>query len=286
MPSNANSGQNELFRSLLSSRPSFYSLLIGCALTFVIGAVKHSVPIMLGGPAAVALGVIGVSFFMADRIAADRFYRSFAGSLGLAYAGRREPMALTPLLGAGDRRHCEHWMEGVLGADPPLSGGLGHYVWEELENKRDSKGDTETTVKERHNATICVVDLEQSMDRFKGIYLRPKRALIGTSDNWLPRNLTRRIEVESAAFGERYELRIANDMDELRVRQLLSPTLVTWLAEHPLTPGFELKAGTLVVYVMRTLEDAGNLTFLLDATRHVAGRVLRELTEGDSLRAA
>ena len=51
-------------------------------------------------------------------------------------------------------------------------------------------------------------------------------------------------------------------------------------------PGFELKAGTLVVYVVRTLEDAGNLTFLLDATRHLAGRVLREVAEGVSLPAA
>jgi hypothetical protein len=75
-------------------------------------------------------------------------------------------------------------------------------------------------------------------------------------------------------------------MDEQRVRQLLSPTLVSWLAEHPLVPGFELKAGALVVYVVRTLEDAGNLTFLLDATRHVAGRVLREVAEGASLPAA
>ena len=87
------------------------------------------------------------------------------------------------------------------------------------------------------------------------------------------------------AFGGRYELRIAEDMDELRVRQLLSPTLVSWLAEHPLTPGFELKAGTLCVFVPRPLEDAGNLTFLIDATRHLAERVLRRGRGGAGARA-
>lgn len=227
-----------------------------------------------------ALGVAGIAFFAADRAAAVRFFRSYAGSLGVTYVGRRELLTLTPLLGAGDRHRCDHWMEGALGADPPLRGGLGHFTWEELRERRDSKGVSGTEVEERHTATICMVDLERSLERFKGVYLRPRRA----GDDWLPKNLTREIEVESAAFTERYELRIAGDMDELRVRQLLSPTLVSWFAEHPLAPGFELKAGTLVV--ARTLEDAGNLTFLHDATRHVAGRVLREVSEAVSLPAA
>ena len=61
------------------------------------------------------------------------------------------------------------------------------------------------------------------------------------------------------------------------MRQLLSPTLVRWLGEHPLVPGFELRAGTLVVYVERVLTDAGSLTFLLDAARHLAARVTREV---------
>jgi hypothetical protein len=270
LPSNADSGQGELFRSYLSSRPAFYALLIGCSAVFLYGAIERDLAIVLGGPAAVALGVAGIAFFAADRAAAARFFRSYAASLGLKYVGSRELLTLTPLLGAGDRRRCEHWMEG-----PEYS--LGHYVWEELE-RRDGR----TEVEERHTATICVVDIERSMERFKGVYLRPRRA----GDDWLPDNLTREIEVESAAFCDRYELRIAEDMDELRVRQLLSPTLVTWLAEHPLTPGCELKAGTLVVYVPRTLEDAGNLTFLLDATRHLAARVLREVNEGVSLPAA
>jgi hypothetical protein len=273
-PSNADAGQRELFRAYLGSRPAFYALLIGCAAAFAYGAYEQSPLVMAAGPAAVILGVAAIAFFVADRTAAERFYRSFASSLGLTHVGRRELLTLTPLLGAGDRRWCEHWMEG-----PEYS--LGHYVWEELERTRDKDGDL-SEVKERHTVSLCVVELEESLSRFKGVYLRPRRA----SDDWLPKSLTREIEVESSAFTERYELRIAEDMDELRVRQLLAPTLVSWLASHPLTPGFELKAGTLAVFVTRPLEDAGNLTFLLDATRHLAERIRREVAEGVTLPAS
>jgi hypothetical protein len=72
---------------------------------------------------------------------------------------------------------------------------------------------------------------------------------------------------------------MSTDQDEIPLRRPFSPTLVNWLAEHPLSPGFELRGGTLVVFVPRALEDGGNLTFLLDATREIARRVLSEVRE-------
>jgi hypothetical protein len=282
-PANANAGQSELFRAYLRSRVALYALMLGGAAAFVYGAWKQSPLIMAAGPAGVALAVAGVAFLVADRTAAERFYSSFAGSLGLSYAGHFELLTLTPLLGAGDRRHCEHWMQGALGGDPPLAGGLGHFVWEELEQERDSRGDVRTKVEGRHRVTLCVIDLEPSMALFKGLYLHPRRGLLELGDNWLSRSRRREIELESAAFTERYQLWLADDQDEVRARRLLAPSLVSWLAAHPLAPGFELKAGTLVVFVMRPLEDAGNLTFLLDAARHLGGRIQREVTEGVTL---
>ena len=71
----------------------------------------------------------------------------------------------------------------------------------------------------------------------------------------------------------------AADQDDLLLRRLLSPTVVSWLANHPLTPGFELKAGTLCLFVPRPLDEAGNLTYLIDAARHLAGRVAGEVGE-------
>ena len=270
---NADSGQRELFRSYLGTRPAVYAIALGVSVAFVYGAWKGSVPMMLGGPAAVGVGVAGVAWFVADRAAAHRFYSGFASSVGLSYTSPAEIATLTPLLGAGNRRRVEHWMHGRLPGE--LAGGVGQLVWERIE--RDSDGDE--VVKERNRFTICVVDLEASMALFRGVFLRPRRGLIAPHSDWLGRAPTRKVEMESSEFGGRYELRIAIDQDEILLRRLLSPTLVSWLAHHPLAPGLELKAGALCVFVPRPIEDAGNLTFLIDAARHLAGRVLAEVEE-------
>jgi hypothetical protein len=275
----ADAGQRELFRSYLRSRTAFWALFAGVAATFLYGAWKRDPLIMAAGPAAVALGVTGVAWFMADRAAAHRFYSGFARNVGLLYASRYELLPLTPLLGAGNRRRAEHWMYGRLPGD--LQGGLGHFVWERVE--RDSDGDPQ--VRERNRFTLCVADLEPSMALFKGVFLRPRRGFVASHSDWLRDRRTHEAEVESAAFTERYELRVADDQDAVILRRLLSPTLVSWLANHPLTPGFEVKAGALVVFVPYAVEDAGNLTYLMDAARHIASRVLAEVEE-DRLRAA
>ena len=275
----ADEGQKDLFRSYLRSRTAFWALFAGVSAAFLYGAWRRDPLIMAAGPAGVALGVAGVAWFMADRAAAHRFYSGFARSVGLGYASRFGLLSLTPLLGAGSRRRAENWMYGQLPGDLP--GGVGHFVWERLE--RDSDGHQK--VRERNRFTVCVADLEPSMALFKGVFLRPRRGVIASHSDWLKDTRAHRLEVESAAFTERYELLIADDQDELILRRLLSPTLVNWLANHPLTPGLELKAGALVVFVPYAIEDAGNLTYLIDATRHIASRVLAEIEE-DRLRAA
>jgi hypothetical protein len=170
-------------------------------------------------------------------------------------------------------------MYGKLPGDLP--GGVGHFVWERIE--RDSDGDQR--VQERNRFTVCVADLEASMALFKGVFVRPRRGFVTSHSDWLADTRTHELEVESAAFTDRYELLIADDQDGVILRRLLSPTLVSWLANHPLTPGVELKAGALVVFVPHAIEDVGNLTYLIDATRHIASRVLSEVEE-DRLRAA
>ena len=270
---NADSGQGQLFRDYLRGRLAVWAMALGSFGVFVYGAWKGSVPIMLAGPAAVAVGVIGVAWLAADRAAARRFYSSFAESVGLGYARQAEVLTLTPLLGAGSRQHTEHWMFGRLPGG--LEGGVGHFVWERAE--RDSDGHRD--VKERNRFTICVADLEASLSLFRGVFLHPRRGFIAPYSEWLGSAPTRTVEVESAEFGQRYELRLATDQDQILARRLMSPTMVSWLANHPLTPGFELKAGALCVFVPRPLADAGSITFLLDATRHLAGRVVAEVEE-------
>ena len=270
---NADSGQRQLFRTYVGSAPAVYAMALGSLAAFTVGAWQANLAIMLGGPTAIVLGVTCIAWYFADRAAANNFYFEFASSVGLTYANRTDVLTMTPLLGAGNRRHVEQWMYGRLPGD--LSGGLGQFVWERIQ--KDSDGTT--SVKERNRFTICVVDLDPSLPYFRGVYLHPRRGLFAPYSDWLGRTPVRTVEVESSQFVERYELRAASDQEDLMLRRLLSPTVVSWLANHPLTPGFELKAGTLCVFVPRPLEDAGNLTYLIDAARHLAGRVASEVVE-------
>ena len=270
---NADSGQARLFRSYLASAPAAYAMAFGSLGAFTVGAWKGSVPIMLGGPAAIVLAVTGIAWFAADRAAANDFYWGFASSVGLTYANQTSLLALTPLLGAGNRRHVEQWMYGRLPGG--LSGGLGQLVWERLQ--QDSNGGRSVT--ERNRFSICVVDLDSSLPYFHGVYLHPRRGVFSPYSDWLGRTPVRSVELESSQFVERYELRAASDQDDLLLRRLLAPSVVSWLANHPLAPGFELKAGTLCLFVPFPLEDAGNLTYLIDAARYLAGRVAGEVVE-------
>ncbi len=266
-------GQGRLFRSYLTGRYAVWTMALGGLAALIYGASQQSVAIMVGGPAGVVAVVAVISWVVADRAAAHRFYGRFADSVGLAWAPKAEVLTLTPLLGAGNRRWSENWMYGRLPGD--LEGGVGHFVWERTQ--RDSDGDD--VVRERNRFTVCVAEIEASLPLFRGVFLRPRRGLVAPYSDWLVRAPTRAMEVESTEFGLRYELRRATDQDEILLRRLMAPSLVSWLAHHPLTPGFELKAGTLVVFVPRPLEDAGNLTFLIDATRYLAGRVMAEVQE-------
>jgi hypothetical protein len=278
-PSNSESGRKELFHAYLRSRPAAYGGVLGAAAAFIWGASRQDVAIMSLGPVAVALVVVAAAFVAADRSAAERFYHHYARSLGLVYWPRAGLLPLTPLLGAGDRRWCENWMQGTLPGEPALAGGIGHLVWEEDPERRRRDDLSLGRVASRHRVTICAIDLEASISVFHGMFLRPRRGLISSMPDWLADTRTRSAELESAAFSSRYELRLAHDQDELMARRLLSPTLVLWLAEHPLAPAFELRGGMLVVYVADTLADEGSLTFLMDAARRIAGRVLEETAE-------
>ena len=284
-PTNADSGQGELFRTYLKSRPAVYFAALASAGAFVWGASRHDVLIMALGPLGALVLVVVVAAVAADRSAATNFFHHYARSLGLVYWPRSSLLALTPLLGAGDKRWIEHWMQGGLPGEPPLAGGIGQLVWEEREEGRDDSL-TVGRAATRHRVTICVADLEPSIRRFHGVFLHPRRGLIASTPDWIGRTHTRSIQVESTAFSQRYELLVSDDQDEIVARQLLAPSLVVWLAEHPLAPGFEIRAGMLVVFVDRPLSDEGNLTYLLDATRRLAARVLAETREAAARPAA
>jgi hypothetical protein len=268
-------------RSIMRGRAAAYALAVGIAGTFVLGAWLGEPLAMLAGPLAVVALVLGLAYVVAGRRSEEEFFASFARARKLTYAPRTELLPLTPLLGAGDRRECRHWMQGSLGQELPAC-GLGHYEF----RVRHGNGDVERWTS--HDFTICVVDLEPGIVMFPGVFLTRPRDLVDrvSGGAWLSTHTRRRVELESAALCERYDLWVERSQDDLLLRQLFSPAFVAWLAENPLRPCFEYRSGTLVVYLERKLEDAGHLGWLMDATAEIAGRFLSEVRQAAGRRAA
>jgi hypothetical protein len=280
---NAASTRSFHMRRIIRGRTCGYALGLGVVGAVVVGAWLRSPLVMVAGPAVVIVVVLLVALRAADRRAEDDFFLSFSRARGLRYVGNTFLHPLTPLLAAGDRREFTHWMEGPLGEDmPDVTCGLGHYTW--FERKR---ADDDTIRWVPHHFTICIVDIEAGITMFPGVFLARRRGLLGLlGGGWLSTATRRKVELESARLHERQELWVQRSQDDLLLRELFSPSFVSWLAEHPLEPCFEFRAGTLVVYQERRLEDAGRLGWLQDATQVIAGRLASEVAEVGSGRAA
>jgi hypothetical protein len=271
VPANTESTKGVRFRALIGGSLAVVGGAIAVCAVFIAGAASHNVGVMVGGPIVVVIVVLAIAYFVADSQAEDEFFKRFAEAHRLMHASKYSLAALTPLLGGGDRRHCEHWMQ-----DDGLACG-----WFTFEVKHEN-GDKPDTW-ESHEFTLATVDLgELDMARFQGIYLRRKRGIfdrLDSSSNWLRNHRLKKIELESTAFCDTYELSADQDQDEIVLRQLFAPSFVVWLSDHPLQPGFELRAGTLVVFIPGHCGDAGKLEFLLMASAEIAKRVRAELTE-------
>jgi hypothetical protein len=269
-------------RRMLQGRGVVYALALGIVGAVVFGAWLGEPLVMLTGALLVGgVLVFGTCFVLADRRSETEFFMSFARARGLGYVGRTELLQLTPLLGAGDRRECRHWMQGPLGEGLPDC-GLGHYIFE----VRRGSGRSESSTS--HDFTICVVDIEPGIVMYPGVFVARRPDLVDRlgGGRWLDTDRRREVELESEALHERCEVWVDRTQDDVRLLQLLSPAFVAWLAEHPLHPYFEYRAGTLVVYLERRLADAGRLVWLLEATAEIAHRIQQEVSEAAGTRAA
>jgi hypothetical protein len=276
VPADTESTKWAYFRSMIGSGTAVVGWAIGAAIVFTLGAAAHSVAVVLGGPVAVALVVLVVCYVRADSKAEDEFFNRFAQAHGMTHSPKWSLYELTPLLGGGDRRHCEHWMEGD-------GRGIGWYTFE----VREDNGDQRDTW-EPHHFTIAMTDLgELGMSRFQGIYVRRRRGVferMDTDANWLGGRGCEKVELESTAFNEKFELWIDKSQDPIVLRQLFAPSFIVWMSEHPLACGFELRAGTLVVFLPGHCGEAGKLEWLLMAARDISRRIQAELTEAAQAR--
>jgi len=171
-------------------------------------------------------------------------------------------------------------MKGPLSPDrPDLECALTNYTFEVKREHSDSRG-THTSW-DPYRFTVCVVDLEAGISIFPGVFLTSDKGFFSKHDesNWLRGRNFRQVELESLELDKRYDLLIDPAQSEGKLRELFSPSLIVWLAGHPLKPCIEYRAGTLAVYVSDHLQDGGNLQYLLEATREITARFEAEIGE-------
>jgi len=261
------------FRLELPSRFNVYGFLLGTTVCLAIAARAQRPMILLVGSAIVAAIIVAATWRRAGADAATDFFRTLAPKLDLEYVVRGALPPLTPLLSAGDSQELDHVMEGPLfGAQGGPLCTLGHYQFKTVQPS--GEGGQRTIA---HPFTIAAVEIDEALPVFHGVYLRrrPRIHIPGFLwDDWLARVHAEEVDLESSDFEERYELRAARDQDRMVLRELFSPSFIVWLSEHPLRPGFECKAGELVVFIPEHEGNAGRLTLFHEAAREVGRRVI------------
>jgi hypothetical protein len=250
---------------------------IGTAFFLFEAASIQSWRLAVWGIAFTAVAIFVVAYMSAHARAATEFFEELAPELGLSYSPRGSWMPITPLLSAGDRQYFKHAMQGPLSGNlggPPCL--LGHYTYEVQPD-----GELDTGIWEPHRFTACAIDIGTPVWRFRGLFLRPRLSALRIDHDWLARApRPEQVKLEGARFNELYEVRRASDQDEVAIRELFSPSLIAWLTEHPLQPGFECKAGTLVVFVRGHEQSGGKIRLLHEAAREIARRLAQQVEEG------
>jgi hypothetical protein len=254
----------EHFRDRLGGRLATYGSLFAVAVGIAVTAGNHD---LLGGMTAtlaVLLALIVVIWKHASDEAQTEFFTALAPTLGLRYMVTGSLPPVTPLTAAGKKRVYTHYMEGpIFGALGGPRCGLAHYSF--------STVDDEGNEGRRWPFTVCGMEMPGALPLFHGVYLRRRGGVVR---DWLDRAPhPESVELESTDFSERYELRAARDQDPLVLHELFSPSFLAWLAEHPLRPGFECKAGELVTFIPGHEFDGDHLTLFHDATREIAKRI-------------
>jgi hypothetical protein len=274
-PASANAGRSDQFRATLRRPGVVTALVLLPSLALLLGAFYGGPAGALAAPGVAIVVILAGTWHTADRIAEKAFWKATAASIGYQpFSELGELQTTTPLLHAGDRRFFSHELTGPLG-ELGLPAKLAHYRYDVRHEDKDGR-DTWRPCR----FTVCAVELEAGMELFPGVYLRARRGLLARAGHdWLQGRRLREVELESAAFNETYELLVTQEQEDGRLRELFDPKTIVWLAEHPLRPHFEFRAGFLTVYVPGFIEDLGRLVWLLAAAERIASRVRAEITE-------
>ncbi|MBS1891004.1 MAG: hypothetical protein JST59_06915 [Actinobacteria bacterium] len=273
-PTDANALRGYHFKRLLHKQLTWWLIGVPAIVAAVAGGAAAGVVIgVVALLAVVAIG-IGVVFAMADSKAADDFFNVYAENRHLMLGGKSSLGSATPLLRKGDDQYAERTLSGEIA--PSYQGMLALYTYEETTT--DSNGNQQTNY---HKFTLGMSDVPECVQHVPELYCQKRsglRALEGFEDVF--RRSKRRVTLESEKLGDRYEIFVGKDQDEVWLRRLFSPSFIVWLTEAaPDKFAFELVAGTLVAYVPKHREDAADLDQVAAATGAVAKRLREKSAE-------
>jgi hypothetical protein len=273
-PDDANDLRGFHFRALLRKPATWIATGVAVVAAGVAAAVFLGAAI--GGAAAVGVFLLAllVVFAIADSRAEEAFFSTYAQQRGLVLGGRSPLPPATPLLRRGDDRYAERTLAGPLAED--VDGVLALYTYEE--ETTDSEGNRQTNY---YRYTVGLLDVPECAAHVPELYCQRKfglRSLEKLEDAF--RGSKQRVELESAALDERYEIFADEGQDQVWLRRLFSPTFIVWLGEEaPEKFAFELVGGTLCCYVSGHKENATELDAVGAASAAVARRLREESGE-------
>jgi hypothetical protein len=273
-PTDANALRGHHFKRLLRKQLTWWLIGVPAIVIGVFVATTTSAVIgVVVALAIVAIG-IGVVFALADSKAADDFFHVYAQNHDLELGGKSRLPAATPLLRKGDDQYANRTLTGEIA--PGCSGLLALYTYEE--QTTDSNGNRQTNY---HRYTLGMSEVPECVAHIPELYCQKHgglRSLEKFEDVF--RRSKRRVTLESEALGDRYEIFVAKDQDDVWLRRLFSPSFIVWLTESaPEKFAFELVGGTLVAYVPKHKEDVADLDRIASATGAVAKRLREKSAE-------
>jgi hypothetical protein len=126
-----------------------------------------------------------------------------------------------------------------------------------------------------HQFTVVMHWLPHLAERVSQVHCVPRTAGSPTGvDKTTERN---RLQLESVALDQRYDISLGPGEDATWLRRLFSPSFIVWLCEQTAPSfGFQLVDGHLCAFVTGHLESAGDLDALCEAAAFVGTRLAEE----------
>jgi hypothetical protein len=272
-PDDANDLRGFHFRELLGLPSTWLVIAIFVLAAGTAGAIYLGAAIGAGAGVAMLLISLLIVFAIADRRSEAAFFAVYAEQRGMALSGRGEVESVTPLLCRGSDRYAEHSFAGPLAED--VDGLLALYTYEETTG---SGKDQQTSY---YPYTIGLVEVPECAAQVPELLCRRKfglKVFEGLEDAF--RKSRQRVELESEALDENYEIFSLKEQDQVWLRRLFSPTFVVWLGEEaPEKFAFELVGGKLCCYVNGHKKSAAELDVVRAATAAVTRRLREESLE-------